>query len=479
MAGILRSIADLTAGDHVCCIYATDDEHRQVVTSFLRHGLERHEKALYVIDARSVETIAGYLRAENMEVERLIASGQLLFLSKDESYLKDGCFDPDRMIAMLSAEMAATERAGFAALRITVEMTWALRGMPGSDRLIEYEIKLNQFFPAHRALALCQYDRRRFPASILLDILRTHPIAVIGTEFYENFYYVPPEDLLGENRADVELRSWMEGLAKRKQMEWELRSLALFPRENPMPVMRMAYDGTLLFANQASQYLLQAWQARADEPRANAPAAVPDEIRQIALNTLADALPDVVDLTIGERVYSLTIVPLPESGYINLYGFDVTERKRVERAQEQEWVSLEKFSNASRSPITEEILQLKPLHLAAPVVFEELSGMYNDILASAIDEQIYKVHHNVAGRLQHLAERLGLLRAAPRDVVHLHVAVMRKKIAELPRTNAQVYIEAGRLALLELMGDLVSYYRLRISPRAGSRISAQSGEEAS
>ena len=93
--------------------------------------------------------------------------------------------------------------------------------------------------------------------------------------------------------------------------------------------------------------------------------------------------------------------------------------------------------------------------------------------------KIYKVNHNVAGRLQHLAERLGLLRAAPRDVVHLHVAVMRKKIAELPRTNAQAYIEAGRLALLELMGDLVSYYRLRISPRAGSRISAQSGEEAS
>ncbi len=479
MSGTLRSIADSVAGDHLCCIYATDEEHRQVVTSFLRHGIERHEKVFYVVDARSAETIEGYLCAEGVDVGQLLARKQLVFVSKEDSYLKDGRFDPDRMIALLTEETAIAEREGYAALRVTGEMTWALRGMPGSERLIEYEIKLNRFFPFHRALAMCQYDRRRFPSHILLDILRTHPIAFIGTEFYENFYYVPPESLLEQDRADVELRCWVDGLAKRKQMEQELNSMAQFPRENPLPVMRMGYDGTLLFANQASQSVLAAW----GEQYANAPSDVavklPDVIRDIALHTLNDALPKSVDLSAGDRVFSFTVVPLPAAGYINLYGFDVTERKRVERAQEREWSSLEKYSGSSRSPVTEEILQIMALHQSAPVVFEELSDVYEQILASAVDEQLFKVNHRVAERLQNLAERLGLLRAAPRDVVHLHVSVLRKKIAELSRANAQIYTETGRLTLLELMGDLVSFYRLRISPRAGFRASAQTGEEAS
>jgi len=479
MSGILRSIGDLTAGDHICCIYATDEEHRQVVTSFLRHGLERHEKALYIVDARSVETISGYLRSESLDVEQLIANRQLLFLSKEESYLKDGRFDPDRVLALLTEETSAAEREGFSALRITGEMTWALRGMPGSERLIEYEIKLNQFFPSSRALAMCQYDRRRFPSRILLDILRTHPIAVIGTEFYENFYYIPPEDLLGADREDAEFRYWVEGLAKRKRLEIELKSLALFPSENPMPVLRMNYDGVLLFVNQAGRNILNVLAERPIAPSADALEKAPQVIQAIAFGILSDGHSKTVELPVGDRIYSFSCVPLPDAGYINLYGFDVTERKQSERAQEQEWKSLEKFSSASRSPITEEILQLKPLSQAAPVVFDELLDIYNDILASALDEQLYKVNHNVTGRLQHLAERLGLLRAAPRDVIHLHISVMRKKIAELPRGNAQAYMETGRLTLLELMGDLVSYYRLRISPKVGIRLPAQLGEEAS
>ena len=178
------------------------------------------------------------------------------------------------------------------------------------------------------------------------------------------------------------------------------------------------------------------------------------------------------------RLWDTWWIPV-ERGLFLRYAIDVSEMRRVERAQEQEWDSLEKFSSASRSPVTEEILQLKPLHQAAPVVYEELLGLYNDILTSAVDEQLYKVNHNVAGRLQHLAERLGLLRAAPRDVVHLHVSVMKTKMAELSKASAQAYLEAGRLTLLELMGNLVSFYRLRISPRMGNRLTMQSGEKAS
>ena len=99
--------------------------------------------------------------------------------------MKDGAFDPDGMISMLARETELALQEGYAALRVTGEMTWALRGLPGSERLMEYEAKLNGFFPGSRALAICQYDRRRFSPEVLLDVLTTHPFAVIGTRIYD------------------------------------------------------------------------------------------------------------------------------------------------------------------------------------------------------------------------------------------------------------------------------------------------------
>jgi PAS domain S-box-containing protein len=104
-------------------------------------------------------------------------------------------------------------------LRVTGEMSWALQGLPGSERLIEYEAKLNGFFPGSKSLAICQYDRQRFAPELLLDVLTTHPIAAIGTQVYDNFYYIPPAEFLGSDLPAAKLRRWTNNLADRKRAE--------------------------------------------------------------------------------------------------------------------------------------------------------------------------------------------------------------------------------------------------------------------
>jgi len=215
----LRTLADLEPGDHICCLYETEEEHRAVLTPFLRQGLERAEKVLYIVDAHTAEAVLRYLRDDGLDVEPYLARGQLTIVTSQDAYMQQGVFDPDEMIAFLRAE---TERAlveGYSALRITGEMSWALREQPGFERLIEYEAKLNEFFPGSRCLAMCQYDRRVFSAALLLDVLCAHPIAVVGTEVYDNFYYIPPAALLGHDPAAEVLRHWLEHLAERKKAE--------------------------------------------------------------------------------------------------------------------------------------------------------------------------------------------------------------------------------------------------------------------
>ncbi|MCL5883844.1 MAG: MEDS domain-containing protein [Deltaproteobacteria bacterium] len=262
-ASHLADIQHLKPGDHLCCIYDTEGEHRALLTPYLRRGLEQNEKILYIVDARTAETVLEYLRQDGLDVRRFLEKRQLAILSVDEAYMRDGVFDPDRMISLLRQETDRAEKEGCRALRVTGEMSWALRGSPGSERLIEYESRLNTFLPGSRCLALCQYDRRRFPASLLLQVLATHPMAVVGTEFFENIHYIPPEIFLGQELSTAILDHWIAGLnlnKRAKAVEDALREAegqfrAIF--ENSMDGALMTTpDGNTLAANPAACRML-------------------------------------------------------------------------------------------------------------------------------------------------------------------------------------------------------------------------------
>jgi uroporphyrinogen-III synthase len=69
----VRAIDELRPGDHLCCIYETEGEHRAVLTPFLRRGLERGERVFYIVDDRTAEQILRYLREDGVRVEPYLA----------------------------------------------------------------------------------------------------------------------------------------------------------------------------------------------------------------------------------------------------------------------------------------------------------------------------------------------------------------------------------------------------------------------
>ncbi|TAJ32105.1 MAG: PAS domain S-box protein [Nitrospirae bacterium] len=253
----LPTLVDLKPGAHLCSLYETEEEHRALLTPFLRQGLERGEKVLYIVDARTAEAILAYLRNDGLDVEPFLQRGQLQILTVQDAYLREGIFDPDRMIALLQAETDRAVAEGYPALRVTGEMTWALRGLPGSERLIEYEAKLNNFLPDSRCLALCQYDRRRFTPEVQLDILATHPMVVVGTELHDNPYYLPPAAFLAKDRPEARLEQWLNNLAARKQTEEALRAseetFRAMSTSAQDAVILLDVDGKITFWNQAAE----------------------------------------------------------------------------------------------------------------------------------------------------------------------------------------------------------------------------------
>jgi hypothetical protein len=211
-----QQLASLVPGDHLCLIYETPEEQFAAVVPFMRDGLAREEQCFYIADERTVAEVRGALRGAGVDVAAEEDRGALRIVSKRETYLRAGVFDPTAMIALLDGATAEAVARGYTALRVTGEMTWALGPEAGTERLLEYEASLNDFFPGSRALAICQYNRTRFSPEIIYGVLRTHPIAIVGRRVRRNPYYETPEPAVGAG-----------ALAPRvEQMLWQLTQSA-------------------------------------------------------------------------------------------------------------------------------------------------------------------------------------------------------------------------------------------------------------
>jgi signal transduction histidine kinase/ActR/RegA family two-component response regulator len=206
--GLERRVLSIQPGEHLCLVYENGAEQLAAAVPFLRAGLAQGERCVYIADERTTEDVAQALAAGGVNVSGECARGALRLLTGRETYLRSGRFDPRRMIEFLGEAVEEALAGGFAGLRATGEMTWALGPEITADCLTEYEALLNDFFPKQRALGLCQYSRSRFPPAVLREVLRTHPVAVLGSRACRNPYYEPPRMVLGQQSA-AEQVDWM------------------------------------------------------------------------------------------------------------------------------------------------------------------------------------------------------------------------------------------------------------------------------
>jgi len=235
-------LSNLKPGDHLCWVYETDEEHRSVLIPFLSQGVENDEKILFIWDVSSAEDTVRYLRNDSMDVEACLCRGQLSIITAKEGYMRGGFFDPEAMIRLLERESAFAQAQGYSVLRVAIAPPSMPHGLPVHKHFADFETKMNVFMRRQCCLMLCMYDRRRYSSQMLLDMLNSHPVVVLGTSFYENFYYVPPKDLLGVDAATAALRDRLQSLALRKHAEELLR----ISEANYRAIFNAANDAILL-----------------------------------------------------------------------------------------------------------------------------------------------------------------------------------------------------------------------------------------
>jgi hypothetical protein len=132
---------------------------------------------------------------------------------------------------------------------------------------------------------------------------------------------------------------------------------------------------------------------------------------------------------------------------------------RGDTPHEREIGELNAISGPAPMPITGRSFGVMPLVDRAPDEFGDLISRYSRMLELALEERTVKVESRLGEELHGIADRLGLLGAGPRDIIELHKAAITDRLEGQPIRRARVYVEEGRLILLQIMGFLASFYR--------------------
>jgi len=90
------------------------------------------------------------------------------------------------------------------------------------------------------------------------------------------------------------------------------------------PVFSVAKDGVILYSNKAGEPLLRDWGIRIGEK-------LPLRLEIFVQRAISRKSIEKIEVTMGKKVYFIVFHPSPEQECVNIYGFDISDRKKLER----------------------------------------------------------------------------------------------------------------------------------------------------
>jgi hypothetical protein len=175
---------------HACAFVMGPAEERLVIDPFLEEGMRRGEKAVYIVDPEQRDDHEKRLGAS------LRSPGLLDVMTWNDAHVKGGSFDQDRMMAALDEMIREHAATGRPPMRLVGQMGWMFASPPGIEQLVAYEATVNEVLNRGKTPTVCVYDVRRLSGSMMMDLLRAHPLTVMNGVLHENPFYTPADEML-------------------------------------------------------------------------------------------------------------------------------------------------------------------------------------------------------------------------------------------------------------------------------------------
>lgn len=188
---------------HLCLIYDNEEQRRKIVTEFLSAGLEQGELVRYFADTTSPEKLRAWLLETGVELSKAEEDGAFGVIKAENAYCPGGRFKPREVIENMVSRYDMARKAGYRGSRACGEMSWVLRDIPGADRFLEYEVRINTITESFPYVGMCQYDARLFDGATLFKVLQVHPFMIARGQLVRNPFYIKPEEFLTKSGVNA------------------------------------------------------------------------------------------------------------------------------------------------------------------------------------------------------------------------------------------------------------------------------------
>ena len=185
---------------HACAFFRSDDEAYDVLLPFIRDGFDCGDRAVHVLNPGARDGHVRRLAGVGLDTEAAEARGQLEIRFNTDTYLPNGRFHQRRMLDLFARLAGGDAERGFSRSRIVCRMDWAARGRGLIDDVIEFESRVNDVWRRHDDVVICAYRLGQLSGDAVLDVMRTHPMIIVGGLLQRNPYFIPPEHFVRDLR---------------------------------------------------------------------------------------------------------------------------------------------------------------------------------------------------------------------------------------------------------------------------------------
>jgi transcriptional regulator with PAS, ATPase and Fis domain len=202
-------VGDMPWGTHFCLFYETLTDLLEPLVFYCKAGLESQEFCLWIVAAPLTEEDATHaLKQAVPDLDRYLDDHSIEIASAHDFYLQNGRFDLKKVTDGLNEKLASASARGYTGVRVTGDSAW-LEKRDWKD-FCEFEDSINQFIANQRLTVLCTYPLAAFGPDDILDVVRTHQLAVTNRRGIWDVI-----ETAGRKQAKAEIKRLNEELEQR------------------------------------------------------------------------------------------------------------------------------------------------------------------------------------------------------------------------------------------------------------------------
>jgi len=177
----IPALGDIPWGTHVCQFYHTKEDLIDILVPYFKAGLESHELCVWITSEPLCAQEAEEALAKSVSgLEGHIRSGQIEIISAGELYLKEGAFDPRRVMkGWINKHNKALDN-GYEGIRVTGNMSWLEKRLWRD--FMDYEKEMNEIIRQYRIIALCSYCLADCEISEVIQVSNNHQFGLVKHE---------------------------------------------------------------------------------------------------------------------------------------------------------------------------------------------------------------------------------------------------------------------------------------------------------